>query len=346
MTGPDPAPARLREHEIRPEALVAQQAEIFAADVARLAARSSEFVEVDCPACASRDRRSRFEKAGFTYVECTACRTLYVSPRPTPAMLSDYYTTSDNYRFWADHLFPATEETRRTRIFRPRVDRIVEIADRHGVPRGTILEVGAGFGTFCEEVQASGAFETAIGIEPTPDLAARCRDRGITVLESAVEDVDLEQLPPPDVVASFEVIEHLFEPRGFVEGCARILRPGGLLVLTCPSGRGFDVVVLEALSDTVDAEHLNYFNPASLSALVTSAGLEVVEVSTPGQLDVDLVRRKLESGEWDAGASPFLRQVLLEEGDKLSSAFQRFLAEHGLSSHLWLVARKPEEAER
>jgi 2-polyprenyl-3-methyl-5-hydroxy-6-metoxy-1,4-benzoquinol methylase len=83
------------------------------------------------------------------------------------------------------------------------------------------------------------------------------------VVDKPIETVREGELPQADVIASFETIEHLFDPAGFLHACHRLLRPGGLLVLTCPNGQGFDVLVLGDRSDTVDAEHLNYFNPPS-----------------------------------------------------------------------------------
>ena len=74
-----------------------------------------------------------------------------------------------------------------------------------------------------------------------------------------------------DIITSFEVIEHLFSPRAFVERCSAVLRPGGLIMLTCPNVRGFDVELLGEASATVDAEHLNYLHPASLGALLERA---------------------------------------------------------------------------
>ena len=42
------------------------------------------------------------------------------------------------------------------------------------------------------------------------------------------------------------MIEHLFSPQDFLAVCASLLKDGGLLVLTCPNGQGFDVSVLGA----------------------------------------------------------------------------------------------------
>lgn len=328
----------LKETEIRPDHLMDGQAERFANDIRRMLRRRDEFVTVTCPACGEAAAHPAFEKYELSYVTCDACETIYINPRPSLAVLDEYYSKSENYAYWNKHIFPASEGARREKIFRPRVSRVVDICQRFSVGNNALLEVGAGFGIFCEEMAKTGAFSRIIGVEPTPDLAETCRRRGIEIIEKPIEHVQLDTTV--DVVASFEVIEHLFSPRDFIVQCRKLLERDGLLVLTCPNGKGFDVEVMGATSDTVDVEHLNYFNPASLSGLVESCGFEVLEVSTPGKLDAELVRKKALAGQFDLSRMPFLRQVLLERWDELGGPFQTFLAENGLSSHMWLVAKR------
>ncbi len=329
----------LTETEIRPEHLMEEQAKRFQSDVARILERRGEFVRVPCPACGCEQSRSAFQKYEFDYVVCSNCETMYVSPRPTPAVLEMYYSSSENYAYWNKHIFPASEAVRREKIFRPRAQRVGEICERYDVRTGLLVEVGAGFGTFCEELRSLRIFNRLVAIEPTPSLAETCRQRGLEVIESPIERVDFGDLNA-DVVVSFEVMEHLFSPVEYVRQCARLLVPGGLFLATCPNIRGFDMAALGAMSTAVDPEHLNYFHPGSLSHLVESCGLTVLEVQTPGKLDAELVRKKALAGEFDLSRQPFLKQVLLDEWTRLGDAFQEFLVANRLSSHMWLVARR------
>ncbi|WP_316977593.1 class I SAM-dependent methyltransferase [Shumkonia mesophila] len=329
----------LTENEIRPDTMREEQARRFAQDIHRLNERKGEFVAVPCPACGDDHPVVRFEKYGLTYVDCLSCGTLYVNPRPTPGILAWYYETSEHYRYWNTFIFPASEVIRREKIFRPRVDRLVDICHRFGVPTHTLLEVGAGYGTFGEAVLETGLFGRYVAVEPTPDLAATCRKKGLEVIELPIEQTDLPD-DFADIVVSFEVIEHLFSPRVFIEASARLLASGGVLILSCPNVRGFEVEVLQAASDTVDVEHLNYFNPESLSDLVARCGFTVLETTTPGELDAELVRKKVLVGDVDLDGQTFLKRVLIDEWERLAEPFQKFLWVNGLSSHLWLVARK------
>lgn len=330
----------LKENDIRPDELMKGQAERFENDIARMMSRQDEFVDASCPACGTDDAKPRFTKYGLRYVECSRCETMYITPRPSPEVLDYYYENSENYEYWNNFIFPASENVRMERIFRPRAQRLAQTIERFGVSRSMLLEVGSGFGTFAEAVRDINLFERIVAVEPTPDLAQTCREKGFEVIESPFEHVDQSQYNA-SVVTAFEVVEHLFSPRQFFEMCRNVLQPGGLVVVSCPNGQGFDVEMMQDKAGAVDAEHLNYFNPKSLALLVESCGFEVLDVSTPGELDVDLVRKKALSGEIRLDQDPFLERVLLKEHERLGAPFQKFLAQNCLSGHLVLVGRRP-----
>lgn len=326
--------------DIRPTELRHLQEQAYARDLERLRKRLPEFVQVNCPACAGDRSRAAFEKYGFAFRRCDDCRTLYMSPRPTPEVMASYYGNSDNYRFWAEHIFPQSEANRREKIHRPMLDYLVAACERHGVPRERLVEVGPGFGTFVALATASGKFRDVLAVERTPEMAKACRERGAKVIERPVEELAEGEIGEIDVLVSFEVIEHLFNPADFLRSVARVLRPGGLLLLTCPNGEGFDTAVLGAQSGQVDSEHVNLFNPQSLEGLLKRTGFAVLESQTPGRLDAELVRNAALEGRIDISSNYLLRKVLIDEWDRLGQAFQEFLAGNGLSGHLLILARK------
>lgn len=330
--------ADFQENDIRPTELLKDQNISKLHDIGRLLSRRKEFVSVPCPACKSGDFTKKFEKYGLEYLSCVSCETMYISPRPTAEVLEDCYRDSEVYAYWNKYIYPASEEARRKKLYVPRVDRVLEICHRHHVATDSILEVGSGFGTFCVEMRSRNRFKRIVAIEQTPDLAQTCRQKGIETLEKPIEKIDFKD--KFDVVVNFEVIEHLFSPKEFLLHGLKFLKPGGIFVVTCPNGKGFDIGVLGELSKSVDHEHLNYFNPDSLSVLLRSCGFEVLESLTPGRLDAELVRNKILAGEFDVSQKPFLRQVLIEKWESVGRSFQDFLANHNLSSHMWLVARK------
>ncbi len=302
--------------DLCPKDLIEGWEAAFMRDVKRLNAATDRLVDVDCPACDGDEREPAFEKYGFRYVRCAECRTLFMTPRPSESLMADYYANSENYAFWSEHIFPATDAARREKIHRGRLDRVLDLCDRHDVPTGALLEVGAGYGTFGALALASKRFNHVVAVEPTPEMAEACRAAGLDVTESRIEDIP-EGTHAADVVVSLEVIEHLFDPKVFIARCADLLKPGGLLILSGPNGDGFDIATLGPGSQAIDVEHVNLFNPGSLEALLRANGFADIAVSTPGRLDAEIVREAALAGEFDLSEQPFLRRVLIDEWEDL-----------------------------
>jgi SAM-dependent methyltransferase len=169
-------------------------------------------------------------------------------------------------------------------------------------------------------------------------LAQTCRNKGLDVICSTAEEAGLGHV---DVITNFELLEHLYRPKDFLTSCRDLLPTGGLLILTTPNIKGFDLAMLGKLSNNIGGpNHLNYFHPDSLSSLLQSTGFEIIEVMTPGKLDAELVRKKVLTGELDISGQQFLKQILIDCWEAVGEGFQRFLSENKLSSHMWMVARK------
>lgn len=328
----------MKEEEIRPEELMRENIRLHFRDAKYMLKSKKTFKRVPCPACGSVRHRESFNKGGFIFVSCFACETLYVNPRPSFEMLKEFYASSKSIKHWNDRIFPASEKTRRSGIFAPRARAVSELCRRHKTRPGTLLDVGAGFGTFCEEVIRLNAFDHVIAVEPSRELADTCRQKGLKVIEKPIEEVRLGGI---DVITCFELIEHLYEPMGFIKACRRVLPKGGLLILTTPNIMGFDLAVLGRISDNIAApNHLNYFHPGSASRLLNRCGFEITEISTPGKLDADIVRNKIASGEFDISGQRFLKNILVDRWEEVGRGFQEFLADNKLSSHLWVTARR------
>ncbi len=331
---------KLSEKELCPDALLKGQEAAFENDINRLRTRQDEFVQVACPACGSQDPTFELNKFGFRYDRCNHCRTIFLNPRPTPEIMADYYANSENYRYWKEYIFPASEAARKEKLHQPWLTRVLNFCRQYGIRNGNLMEFGSGFGTFCDLAQACGEFNAVIAVEPTPEMAEACKERGLTVISKRIEEIGSGDVPVPDLIVAFEVIEHLFDPESVLAKCHQLLRPGGLIVLSCPNGMGFDISVLKEKSLAIDVEHVNLFNPESLEMMLQAKGFDVLDISTPGRLDVEFVRDAVHKGEFELPDVDFLKQVVCDDFESLGWAFQEFLSANRLSSHMWVVARK------
>ena len=327
------------ENDIRPKDYLEGQKIAVAQDIGRLLTQRDKFVYVSCPACGSNDSSKKYEKYFLDIHSCSKCETLYTNPRPTSEVLDWFYKGSVNYDYWNKYIFPASETARRQKIFVPRVDKVLEFCEKYNVNTDSLLEIGCAFGTFCVEMQSRNRFNRIVGVEPTPSLAETSRQKGIEVIEDVIENIIFKEDERFDVVVNFEVIEHIFSPKDLIAQSKKLLKKNGLFIVTCPNGKGFDFQVLGEKCNSLDHEHLNYFNPDSLKILLESCGFEVLESITPGRLDAELVRNKVLEGQFNLDNQPFLKQVLIDEWERRGADFQNFISNSNLSSNLWVIAK-------
>ena len=63
-----------------------------------------------------------------------------------------------------------------------------------------------------------------------------------------------------------------------------------------------------------------------------------IQLTTPGQLDVDIVRNNVKSISDNTTSYKFLNKIINDE--IIAENFQKFLAENQLSSHVWVIGEK------
>lgn len=143
------------------------------------------------------------------------------------------------------------------------------------------LDIGCGAGHTAIALAPHVAHVTAVDITPemlgvAADLAAR---RGITNI--TFERQDATRLPYPearfDVVASRVAAHHYHDVRAFVAGAARVLKPGGRLVLAdtvAPEDPGLDTFY-NAFEILRDPSHVRNWRVSEWSALMAEHSLEV-----------------------------------------------------------------------
>lgn len=325
----------MKEEDIRKRDVLNRYLELVAEDSRRLFSDRSTLVEVPCPACGDSSPEGRFTKMGFSYVQCTQCDTLFVSPRPAYRDLMKIYVDSPSTKFWVNDFFLPMVEARREKIFKPRAQ---FIADRFpDMKNKRMADIGAGFGLFLEEMKKLWPTADIVAIEPSREMAQICRSKSLAVLENSLEDINPAERF--DLMTSFELFEHLHDPLPFICKARSLLNPGGYLFITTLNALGFDIQVLwERAKSVFPPQHLNFFNPHSLSLLLEREGFVIAEIGTPGQLDWDIVEGAYTKDGIDPGR--FFKTLSHFGGDKAKNDFQQWLQRNNFSSHMRVIARK------
>jgi len=224
--------------------------------------------EATCLLCGGGQARHLVTARGCEVVRCTACGLVFVWPPPAADELAALYAAGPYHE--------GLDEAERRRTSSRRLRQVEAVAPR----RGRLLDVGCSHGYFLEAAQASGW--EAVGVEVNPRAVEAARARGLDVrlgdlCGQAFEEVSF------DAVTLLDLLEHTRDPRAVLAACHRVLRPGGLLVVTTPDVGGLVPRVtyglfgrtLGAWGHPTPPGHLVEFSGRTLRRLLEAEGFEV-----------------------------------------------------------------------
>jgi len=145
---------------------------------------------------------------------------------------------------------------------------------RKFISSGSLLEVGASFGHFLAE--ARDGFD-ACGVELNPTAVEWSRSTfHVHNVVGSLYAIPRSLPAPFDVVAAWDVIEHLEEPRRALTMCRSYLKPGGWLFLSTPDAGSVVSRLMGSrwlYHDPV--QHVNLFSRANLTRLLDECGFRV-----------------------------------------------------------------------
>jgi len=213
-----------------------------------------------CPVCGRDESKPYLQKGTLRLVRCGHCSMLYASPVPVEFVSGQYYD-----RAGADYyLSPTKLESDYAPV---RFERELRLFRRH-CPGGGVLDVGCSSGAFLFQLNGRfpGCYET-LGTDVSGAPLDYAESRGVPVLRGDFRRQDFGE-KRFDAVTFWAVIEHLPEPRQFLDKAWEILKPNGLCFLLVPNMESLAARFLGRRYRYVYAQHLNYFTRATLLRLV------------------------------------------------------------------------------
>jgi SAM-dependent methyltransferase len=189
------------------------------------------------------------------YLACPSCTLRFFTP-----------TVTGDERFYADLQRISWYYSAGKQEFR--------MAARHIDATHHVLEIGAGRGLFAREIQPA----SYTGLEFSPTAIELAAQNGVRLLAQTIEQHALEHGQRYDIVCTFQVLEHVANPRTFLDSAVACLKPGGRLMVSVPAEDGF---AGHAYWDVLNMppHHVTRWTDESLRAIARSFGLKLLELA-------------------------------------------------------------------
>jgi len=220
---------------------------------------------------------------------------------PEPRDLENYYN-SEAYISHTDSSKTLVEKLYQY-IKRRNLRKKVRLINKYTTSDKTLLDIGAGTGSFLESAKYNG-WET-FGIEPNK----MARDLAINKSLDLKANIDLLEKKGFQVITLWHVLEHLPNLDLQINKIVSLLNEDGALILAVPNFLSYDAKYYREYWAAYDVpRHLSHFSQLSIKKLFTQNGMRIVE-TRPMIFDSFYV--SLLSEKYKHGKGNFLKAFLV-----------------------------------
>jgi SAM-dependent methyltransferase len=240
-------------------------------------------LKVSCPICRSQtalvfgglyDDRYGYPDL-FDLHRCTSCGHMHLPAQFTPEDLGQLYTRYYPRGNFDIESFRAEEEKHG---FFAWLCGEGAAAFRH-VPRNVrVLDIGCGLGQTLAYHKNRGC--EAFGMEADGNVQAIARRYGLNIRQGIFDGTQFDSAFF-DYVTLDQVAEHVTDPHALLQGIARVLKPGGKVIITTPNPRSLGARLYgRRWLNWHTPYHLQFYTPRSLGLAARQAGLELLSAKT------------------------------------------------------------------
>lgn len=325
----------LKESDIRPEKAYDEYKLLLAEDIKNYFSDPSVLTKIDCPGCSNKKSDFAFNKIGFDYRVCGECGSIFVSPRPTDDALRYFYKNSNSGSFQRKTILGNTLESRSKKVFSYRIQWIMGLVEEYCPDAETFLDYATRYPILLKQFKNANLFESIVSVLPEWYEQGEMLAQDVKI----INDIDLMK-NSVDIFSAFEIVEKIFNPLKLFNEAYNACRKNGLFIVTTATSSGFEYQVLKEHSpNIIPIDRMNLLSLEALTKQVERVGFEVVEISTPGRLDVEIVRRAYERNP-DIPLDSFWKYLFLKRDENALSSLQEYLQQFRLSSHVRIAAIK------
>lgn len=142
------------------------------------------------------------------------------------------------------------------------------------------LEIGCGNGFLLEEAIKLG-FSKVAGVEPSDDAIKKADKKIRKYIKNDILRPGLYPKESFDLVAAFQVFDHIPDPNSFLQTCNELLKPKGILVLMNHDVGAISAKILSERSPIYDIEHTYLYRKETIVKILEKNRFSVIQTSFP-----------------------------------------------------------------
>lgn len=264
-----------------------------------------------CPACQARDIVQLFyvkdhlvSGREFPVMRCRSCGMGWTADPPPESEAGSYYASeeyishTDRRQSLSDYLYHLARSFMLGRKYKI-VERVT------GKQQGMLLDIGSGTGYFAAFMKKRGWEVTGIEVNDSA--------REYSIEKSGINarsPGEIKKIPSgsADCITFWHVLEHLYDPAGWLEEVGRILTGEGKCIIAMPNFSSSDADWFRNRWAALDVpRHLWHFTPRAFRKFVSGRGFKVEKIAA---LPLDLFYISALSYRNQNKSLPLLRGLL------------------------------------
>jgi len=287
--------------------------------------------KVNCAICKNNKTKTLFRDKGFNFVQCEVCDLIYTNPRLIEEKAEELYRGQQSIDIWTEVLTSPIQKEYDKKKFAMRLETIEQY-----IEKGKILDIGCSIGHFLKIAEDRGWEPYGLELNKKAAKYARDKFKLKNIHEKMLEDAKF----PKDYFSAaglWGVLEHVLHPDRVLEDLYKVLKPGGVVVISIPNAGSLVARILREETSCFDGVvHLWFYTQKTLTKLLEKKGYKILNISSE-QPEFDTVWNYINYKD------PYNETAEFEYGDKTKELIEDFILKSNLGYKLIVLAQKPKE---